>query len=274
MPAMRVMLFCDMEGVAGIQTWEQVNGGAPQYEEARRLYTAEVNAAVRGARRGGAKEVIVVDGHGAGGGWQFKSLLPERLERGAEYVFGHRWGCYVEPLADCDAVLLPGAHAMAGTPDGVLCHTMYSEAWYNAWINGTLVGESGILAAIAGSFDVPVIFVSGDEAVCREVTALLGKNVVAAPVKKGITRYSARTLTHGEACERIEERAARAVRGRARWPKPWKVAPAVLRVELASADKAAAFVGKTGVERVGPRILESRAATFWEAWDQFWPQTT
>ena len=40
---MRVMLWCDMEGIAGISVWEQVNGGAALYEEGRRLYTAEVN---------------------------------------------------------------------------------------------------------------------------------------------------------------------------------------------------------------------------------------
>ena len=48
---MKVMLWCDMEGVAGISVWEQVNGGAALYEEGRRLYTAEVNAAVRGCKR-------------------------------------------------------------------------------------------------------------------------------------------------------------------------------------------------------------------------------
>ncbi len=30
---MRVMLWCDMEGIAGISVWEQVNGGAALYEE-------------------------------------------------------------------------------------------------------------------------------------------------------------------------------------------------------------------------------------------------
>jgi len=44
---------------------------------------------------------------------------------------------------------------MAGTPDGVLCHTVSSEAWYNAWINDTLVGESGILAAVAAAGTYP-----------------------------------------------------------------------------------------------------------------------
>ena len=62
---------------------------------------------------------------------------------------------------------------MAGTPDGVLSHTVSTEEWHNAWINNTLVGESGILAAIAGSWDIPAIFASGDAATCREVKALL-----------------------------------------------------------------------------------------------------
>jgi D-amino peptidase len=51
---MRVMIMSDMEGVSGIVAWEQVNGGAAMYEEGRRLYTEEINAAVRGAKAGGA----------------------------------------------------------------------------------------------------------------------------------------------------------------------------------------------------------------------------
>ena len=47
---MRVVIFCDMEGVSCIETWEQVSAGKPFYEESRKLYTDEMNAAVRGAR--------------------------------------------------------------------------------------------------------------------------------------------------------------------------------------------------------------------------------
>jgi D-amino peptidase len=64
----RVHLISDMEGVAGITKWEQVGGGEPLYEEGRRLYTEEINAAVRGAFAGGATEVVVMDCHGAGRG--------------------------------------------------------------------------------------------------------------------------------------------------------------------------------------------------------------
>ncbi|HYX50705.1 MAG TPA: M55 family metallopeptidase, partial [Ktedonobacteraceae bacterium] len=188
---MRVVIFCDMEGISCIEHWDQVSAGTAFYEQSRKLYTDEMNAAVRGARAAGAREIVVVDCHGAGGAYSFKSFIPEQLESGAQYVFGYPWARYIAPFEQgCDAILFLGAHAMAGTPDGVLCHTVSSEAWYNAWINDTLVGESGILAAVAGCWDIPAIFVSGDEATCREVTTLLGEEVVTAPVKKGLGRFS------------------------------------------------------------------------------------
>src|SRR5437868_15397218 len=77
-PAMRVLIMSDMEGVSGIVVWDQVNGGAPMYEEGRRLYTEEINAAVRGAKAAGATEIVVVDCHGAGKDGNFNSLVPER----------------------------------------------------------------------------------------------------------------------------------------------------------------------------------------------------
>ena len=68
-----------MEGVSGIVKPEQTSGGDPMYEEGRKLYTQEINAAVRGAKAAGATEVVVMDCHGAGKGWTFNSLVPELL---------------------------------------------------------------------------------------------------------------------------------------------------------------------------------------------------
>ncbi|HZT43837.1 MAG TPA: M55 family metallopeptidase [Chthonomonadaceae bacterium] len=270
---MRVMLWCDMEGIAGISVWDQVNGGAPLYEEGRRLYTQEVNAAVRGCKRAGATEIVVIDGHGAGGAWSFKSLIPEQLESGAEYVLGYAWARYMAPLeAGCDAALFVGAHAMAGTPDGVLCHTVSSQAWYNARINDTLVGESGIVAALCGDYDCPAVFVSGDTATCREVRELVGERVVEAPVKVGLGRYSARHMPASDACALIEGRVYGAL-ARNEWPEPLKFpAPVSFTVELATPDRASEFRGKPGVEVVNPRLVVSRADSFAKAWDQFWVQ--
>jgi len=261
-----------MEGVAGITKWDQVLSTANQYEEGRRLYTEEINACVRGAKKAGYKEIIVVDGHGAGGEYAFNSLIKDKLERGAEYVFGYRWGSYIEPLqSDCDAMLLPGAHAMAGTPDGVLCHTMSSQNFYNATINGKLVGESGIVAAIAASFNVPTIFVSGDESTCREVRELLGKSLFCAQVKKGLNRFAARTMAPADACALIEATVLTALKNPKKWPKPLKLSsPVEFKVELASPDKTKDFIGKVGCEIVGPRTVIAKGKTFWEAWNHFW----
>src|SRR5439155_487771 len=55
-----------MEGISGIVNTYQTNSGEPLYEEGRRLYTQEINAAVRGAKAAGATEVVVLDRHGAG----------------------------------------------------------------------------------------------------------------------------------------------------------------------------------------------------------------
>ena len=55
-------------------------------------------------------------------------------------------------------------HAMAGTRDGVLNHTVSGMQWQNLWFNGTLVGETGINAALCGAWDCPVLLVTGDDA--------------------------------------------------------------------------------------------------------------
>ncbi|MDT7973405.1 MAG: M55 family metallopeptidase, partial [Armatimonadota bacterium] len=77
---MRVMIWVDAEGISGVTSWEQVLAGRSRYEEGRRLMTQEVNAAVRGAKLAGAKEIVVVDCHGAGGENSFRNLIPELLE--------------------------------------------------------------------------------------------------------------------------------------------------------------------------------------------------
>ncbi|MDQ7839558.1 MAG: M55 family metallopeptidase [bacterium] len=276
---MRVLIWADMEGVAGISTWEQVAGSLPLYEEGRRLYTEEINAAVRGTLAAGATEVVVIDGHGGShpGARGFLSLIPERLEPGARYVLGHTWTRHIEPFErGCDAALLVAAHAMSGTPGGVLSHTVSSESWYAATINGTPVGETGIVAAIAGCWNTPVVFLSGDEAVCREARTLLGPGLVTAPVKQGLSRYSARHLAPAEARALIESGAREAVArgaltGRSGWPAPLRfTAPVTFQVELTTPDRAEAYRGRAGVEVAGPRTVRATGETFWQAWDAFW----
>ena len=142
--AVRVHIISDMEGVSGIVKPEQTSGGDPMYEEGRKLYTEEINAAVRGAKAGGATEIVVMDCHGAGGGWTFNSLVPELLDPDCEWVVQEEWTGYTEFLEQgCDAALFVGMHAMAGTQDGNMNHTVSGRDYQHLWFNGTRSARPG-----------------------------------------------------------------------------------------------------------------------------------
>lgn len=268
---MRVFIISDMEGVSGIVKWEQVMGGERLYEEGRVLYTEEINAAVRGAKRAGATEIVVMDCHGAGGGWTFNSLIPERLDPDCEWVVQDSWTEYTEILEKgCDAALCIAMHAMAGTADGGLCHTVSGTQWRNLWFNGTLVGETGINAALCGHWGCPVVLVTGDEAVCRETSELLGPGLKTVAVKKSFGRYSARNIAPSRARKMIEDGAMAAL-GDFNAVKPYEPGkPSEIMVEFATPDGAAKYRYRPNIEVVSPLKIVSTGPDWLTAWRQFY----
>lgn len=264
---MRVLIISDMEGVAGICRWEQVSAGKAGYEEGRRLYTEELNAAVRGAFAAQATEVVVMDCHGAGGDWSFNSLIPDRLDPRCEFVVQNEWTEYTEMLEHgCDAALFVGQHARAGAERGVLSHTVSSTKWRNLRLNGTTVGEVGINAALCGTWDVPVALVTGDDVVCAESQDLLGPSLHTLAVKRGLGRFSARHLSPAKARELLEHAARQALDDLARAPIYHPGTPCTIEVELATPDDADVYRHRDGVTLKDPRTIEITAPTWWDAW--------
>ncbi|MGH2389626.1 MAG: M55 family metallopeptidase [Chloroflexota bacterium] len=267
---MKVHIISDMEGVSGIVKWEQTTGGHPMYEEGRRLYTEEINAAVRGARAGGATEIVVMDCHGAGGPWSFNSMVPELLDPGCEFVVQGEWTEYTAFLEQgCDAALFVGMHARAGSPHGVMNHTVSGQAWQNLWFNGTLVGETGINAALCGTWGCPVLLVTGDDVTCREAADLLGPALTTVAVKQGLGRFSARQIPPVRARQLIEEGARAALRDlKAVTPyNPGK--PAEIVVEFTRTEAFDEYRRKPGTEVTGDRTLTTRSDDWWTAWQRF-----
>lgn len=264
---MRVLIISDMEGVAGICRWEQVSAGKAGYEEGRRLYTEELNAAVRGAFAANASEVVVMDCHGAGGDWSFNSLIGDLLDPRCEFVVQHEWTEYTEMLEQgCDAALFVGQHARAGAERGVLSHTVSSTRWRNLRFNGTTVGEVGINAALCGTWNVPVALVTGDDVVCAESLELLGPNLHTLAVKRGLGRFSARHLSPVKARELIETAARQALGDLASAPVYEPGAPCTIEVELATPDDADVYRHREGVTLQDPRTIAITAPTWWDAW--------
>jgi D-amino peptidase len=267
----RVHVISDIEGVAGIVKWAQTGGDQTLYHEGRKLYTEEINAAVRGAKAAGATEIVVMDCHGAGGDYTFNSLLPAELDPDCEFVVQNEWTEYTDFLEQgCDAALFVGMHAMAGTPDGVLAHTVSGQAWQSLRFNGTLVGETGINAALCGHWGCPVLLVTGDRAVCREARALLGESVTTVEVKVGLGRFSARNIPAVRARELIEDGAKRALQDLSAVQPYDPGTPCEIQIDFTTPDRLVEYRNRRGVEQTGPLTLVSRADDWWTAWSQFY----
>ncbi len=205
---MKIYIAVDMEGISGISNTEYISTNARLYATGQRLMTEDVNAAVRGAFDAGAKEVIVADVHASSG-----NILVESLDPRASLLSGvpHKPRF---PFLDTSfgGIVLLGYHAMAGTPNACMEHTMTSQSWYRFTSNGTPLGEVGIDAQIAASSGVPVVMVSGDDKMCREARALLGEQIETAQVKIGVGRQCALCLSPEAGRQRIYDAMGNAVR--------------------------------------------------------------
>jgi D-amino peptidase len=240
---MKILIAADMEGITGVVQWDQVNPNHPEYQRFRRLMTADVNAAVRGAFKGGASAVAVTDGHNNG-----RNILLEELDPRAVL----NSGSLSSPLSmvygvddGVDGVIYVGYHARMGAMDGVLDHTWCDVRVSGVWINDRAVGEAGLNGGVCGHYDVPIIMASGDQTLCREAKEFFGDEIVTAQVKKAVGRMAAECLPPEVTSRLIDEAAACAVNNlqSQKAPVPFKVpAPIKLKIEFGQsemADKAA-----------------------------------
>lgn len=214
---MKILISADMEGTCGVSSWVHVQApevtsvsqpaSTSEYERYRRHMTAEVNAAVEGAFKGGASEIVVNDSHD----FQ-RNIILEELHPDATYISGadKAFGMMQGVDQKVDAVFFTGSHAKAGTVGAPLAHT------WNGWIhdvrfNGISTGEFGINAAIAGNFGVPAVLVTGDDQAAAQTREFLQSSIEQAVVKWGVSSTSARHLHPSKALELIRDAAERAV---------------------------------------------------------------
>lgn len=248
----KIFIMTDMEGVSGICNYAQTDPASPHYEAGRLLLCADVNSAIAGAFDGGADEVVVSDGHHSG----FNFIL-EKMDPRATYLRPNGRRDYLHGLDDSFAGAFGiGYHAMAGTPNAFLDHTQNDDSWFNYSLNGRPTGELGQVGAWAGHYDVPMLFVSGDQAACDEARDFFG-NIETVAVKQGIGRMYARCIHPERAHVNIRQTAKRAM-GLIGTAQPYRIdLPLTIRLELFRTDQADQKVTQQlGVERVNSRTVE------------------
>lgn len=205
---MNILISVDIEGVAGVYHAEQTRFGNPEYEQARRLMTAEANAAIAGAYDGGARQVLINDSHG-----RFRNMLAGELDARAQVIQGRpRVLSMAQGVTPgVQGLCLIGYHSRAGGR-GILAHTINSFAFAEVLFNGVPVGEAAIYGAVAGEYGVPVIMGSGDDVFIEENKALF-PDALFAQTKQALGQNSGVSLSPQASCELIRATVSAAVSG-------------------------------------------------------------
>ncbi len=181
---MNVFISADIEGTCGIAAWAETERATPMdYRPFQQQMTREVKAACDGAIAAGAAQVLVKDAHDSA-----RNIDPAALPEKARMMRG--WTG--DPLSmmsgldtgDYGAVLFTGYHAWASSPGNPLSHTMNLRNEY-VTLNGVRMSEFLMNAYTAGYYGVPVVFLSGDKALCDFATELI-PGITTVAVNEGV----------------------------------------------------------------------------------------
>ncbi|MEZ5275193.1 MAG: M55 family metallopeptidase [Opitutaceae bacterium] len=254
----KIFVGTDMEGCAGVVSFQdQSYPTGRYYDQGKRIVTAEINAAVDGMLETGVEDILVWDGHGAGAIWF------EDLHSAAKLLHGRpspTRAVLDSVVSDYEACVMLGQHAMAGIQMSNQNHTQSSQTIDYYKLNGQLIGEIAQFALYMGDLGLPLIFLCGEEAACREAEALV-PGIVTASVKKGLGRGSAISVSAREAHRRIREGIRKAVenhRDHPIAPLVWD-GPFVLEKRFFHTDNADAAAGQAGAERVDGQTVRFRS---------------
>lgn len=188
---LKVYISVDMEGVVGSVTGDQLGPSGFEYGRFREFMTQEALSAIRAAKESGATEILVSDSHGNG-----ENLLIEKFPQDIRII--RSWPRRLSMMAGIDetfdAAIFIGYHSSTTNTEGVRAHTFSSARLTRVSLNGTDMPEAGVNAAIAGHYGVPVVMISGDDAIIKEARSIIG-DFEAAEVKKSLSFHSANTIT-------------------------------------------------------------------------------
>lgn len=205
---MKIFISADIEGVTGATHPDEADKEKAAYTEFQEQMTAEVKAACEGALEAGVREIWVKDAHASG-----RNLIAAKLPREARLIrgwSGHPFTMVQELEGGFDAVVMIGYHSSAGDAGNPLAHTISGRAnWIK--INGDLASEFLLHAYAAGSKDIPVVFLSGDERICQTAQEHISE-ITTVAVKHGLGDSTVNLHPH-LAIERIASGVAAALAG-------------------------------------------------------------
>ncbi len=262
---MKIMIRCDMEGLTGMTRFEQCEPGGDDYPSAVKMLMSDLNAVVAGLKAGGATHVAIYDMHYYGTNIAMDELDAdvEVIANKAMYEPGNAGGLD----SSFDGMSLVGLHAKAGAPGGLLAHS-YEHETQDIRVNGAVMGEIGVEAAIAGDFGVPLILMTGDSKGAEEAEATI-EGVVTVTVKESIDLEEGKCYAAEETAKRLEEGAKRAMAQIGK-VKPYAFAPPiVMEIDLAASDLRDRVKARAPRAFVSEGTLRLEGLSVTDAWWQY-----
>ena len=245
----KVFISADMEGISGISAPDQLSAAGAEYNRSRKMMADDVNAAIRGARAGGASTIVVNDSHGT-----MRNLRLEDLDPDVRLIsHSFKRSGMMEGLDDTfDAVIFVGYHAKAGHPGGLFAHTG-SGVVRDVRVNGRSMGEGGLNTTVAAWYGVPVVLVTGDDVAVKQV-AEIATSARTVAVKRAINPRAVELRAFRDAHTEIERAAKDGVAAAKRFP-PRRAAS--YRVEVQFQDVAIPEVAESlpGMQRPAPDTI-------------------
>jgi len=256
---MKIFISADIEGTAGILSWDEAERTHADYKEFRELMTAEVLAACEGARAAGATEIVIKDAHDSG-----RNLILERMPPYVRIVRG--WSGHPDAMMfgideSFDAALYTGYHSKAGVDDNPLAHTSTLRI-SRLILNGETASEFTLNALCAARYGVPSVFLSGDEGICADAKALV-PGIATVETLKGVgaaTISLAPTAARAAICEGAE----RALRDRAQQVAPRIPESVEIVIEFGNPVDAYRASWYPGVRQDGPRAVVFASNDYFE----------
>jgi len=259
---MKIYISADIEGIGGVVNRSQLSNEGYDYTRARKLMTGEVNAAVRGAIKRGAHEIVINDSHGP-----MTNLLIEELEEGARLITGNQkhFGMMQGIDETFDGVILVGYHARHNT-SGVLAHTYNGRVVSEICLNGNPVGEFEFNSLLAGYYNVPVVVVTGDDVLDGQVNTF-NTEIKTVVVKEAISRYTANCLHPKKIHELIENTVESVLGNEQNKIEPCKLdGPVEIEMSFMNSGMAENALLMPGVEMVSPNRVKYLAKDILEAY--------
>lgn len=267
-----ILILSDMEGVSGVIDKRLIFSGEPFWQNyGRYLLTEDVNAVASVLYSGGIKKIYLSESHNFGKNTVMEYLLPFVTvlppHSAQSSMHGKLFWEEIYEKRNIKGAIMVGCHAMEGEA-GFLAHSLDSKVFEYIEVNGTKVGEIGLIAGLLGYYNIPLIMVAGDEAAAKEAKKIIPE-IVGVAVKRSKSENLLEVLPPDAAQQLIREKTSESLEKLSRI-KPFKFEePVKLSFKVKKANCLVKIANDKRI-KIKEKVVRITETNYLNAYDVFW----